>query len=114
MPASGPPAREGADIETLDGQVVGKARQLQTSQGCGVNGIDWNLTLIATMGECKKTSLRKQCKKAVSVIESKLLVWCNDMKKVQYPGSSDVVRWQGDQWKHVSRPEEKHLHRPKP
>lgn len=65
MPASGPPAREGADIETLDGQVVGKARQLQTSQGCGVNGIDWNLALIATMGECKKTSLRKQCKKAV-------------------------------------------------
>ena len=25
MPASGPPAREGADIETMDGQVVGKA-----------------------------------------------------------------------------------------
>ena len=25
MPASGPPAREGAEIETLDGQVVGKA-----------------------------------------------------------------------------------------
>lgn len=24
MPASGPPAREGADIETMDGQVVGK------------------------------------------------------------------------------------------
>ena len=26
MPASGPPAREGADIETLDGQVVGTVR----------------------------------------------------------------------------------------
>ena len=36
MPASGPPAREGAEIETLDGQKVGTAPELNSAERAAV------------------------------------------------------------------------------
>ena len=50
MPASGPPAREGADIETVEGEVVGKVTSGSMSpcikKNISIGALSWRHTKV--------------------------------------------------------------------
>lgn len=97
MPASGPPAREGAQIETLDGQVVGTAgaraksevsTEIQRLDGPGLWG-----------NQMRPTGW-------VHISHNGLRCFKHHFSPCPF-----LALGQGHQWKHVALLEEEHLHR---